>query len=76
MEPTKELGDALYRERVHRARRMTPEQKVLAGPRLFESACQMTVAGIRHDFPDADEARVQQILRERLALLSRLRNQQ
>lgn len=73
MEPTKELDDALYRERVHRARRMTPEQKFLAGPRLFDRACRIMLEGIRHQFPDADEARAQQILDERLALLRRLR---
>jgi hypothetical protein len=72
MEPIKELADAIYRERVLRARRTPIEQKILAGAELFELACQITCAGIRHQNPEADEATVQALLRERLALGRRL----
>jgi hypothetical protein len=72
MEPTQELVDAIYRERVHRARRTAPEQKLLAGPELFEMACEITRAGIRHQHPDADEAQVEAILARRLAIRKRL----
>lgn len=72
MEPTQELIDAIYRERVHRARRTPPEQKLLAGPELFEMACEITRAGIRHQHPDADEAQVEAILAQRLAIKKRL----
>ncbi len=72
MEPSKELIDALYWERVERARRMPPDERVLVSLRLFESASRITAAGIRAQFPDADENRVQEILRERLALGRRL----
>lgn len=51
---------------------MAPEDKLLAGPRLFERSCQIMLDGIRDEFPLADEARCQEILRERLALLRRL----
>jgi hypothetical protein len=70
--PIKELADAIYRERVLRARRMSPEQKFLAGAELFEMACQITLAGIRHQNPNADEHRVQEIFHQRLALARRL----
>jgi hypothetical protein len=72
MEPTKELADAIYRENVLRARQMSPAEKLLAGPRLFARVCRIMVDGIRHQFPNADEQRVQEILAERLALLRRL----
>ena len=72
MSPTQGLIDNIYRERVLRARRTPVEQKVLAGAELFESACQMTCAGIRLENPAADEARVQALLRDRLALARRL----
>ena len=72
MEPTKELIDAIYRDRVLRARQTSPEAKLRAGAELFEWACQITMAGIRHQFPQADEAQVRQILRDRLALRKRL----
>jgi hypothetical protein len=72
MEPTKELIDDLFRERVLRARRTPPDQKLLDGPRLFDFACRIMADGIRGQYPDADEARVREILAQRLALLRRL----
>jgi len=72
MEPSKELIDQLYRERVLRARAMPPEEKVALGLRLFDRSCRMMADGIRHEFPEADEERVQELLRERLALARRL----
>lgn len=72
MEPTKELMDQLYRERADRARAMPPEAKVALGLRLFDRPCRIMADGIREEFPDADEDRVQDILRERLALARRL----
>ncbi len=74
MQPTKELIDAIFRERVEKARSMSPADKLLAGPRLFDQVCQRMAAGIRSQFPEADERRVQEILRERLALVRRLEN--
>jgi hypothetical protein len=74
MEPTPELIDALYREKVAAARRLSPGEKLLAGPRLFDYACRITMAGIRHQHPDANEDRLREILRERLALARRLEN--
>jgi hypothetical protein len=74
MQPTKELADAIFWERVHKARRMSSNDKLLAGARLFDRACRLMAAGIRSQFPDADERRVQEILRERLALARRLEN--
>jgi hypothetical protein len=72
MEPTKELIDELYRERVEAARQMSPEDKLLGGPRLFDLTCKIIADGIRDQYPDADEARVQKILGERLVLARRL----
>lgn len=72
MVPTQELIDDIYREKVLRARAMPPEEKLFAGAALFDLACSWALAGIRHQFPDADEQRVQEILRERLALARRL----
>ncbi len=72
MEPIRELADAIYRERVLRARRTPIDQKLWAGAELFEAACQITCDGIRHQNPGISEDRVQEILRERLALRRRL----
>jgi hypothetical protein len=72
MQPTQELVDELYRERVLRARATPPEEKFLDGARLFEFTCRIMMDGIRDENPDADETRVQQILAQRLELLRRL----
>jgi hypothetical protein len=72
MKPTKQLIDDLYRERVLRARAISPEQKLLAGPRLFATACRMVMSGIRSQHPEADDAEVLRVLRQRLELRRRL----
>ncbi len=72
MEPTDDLIDQLYRERVLRARAQPPAEKLWAGPRLFDAACRVTMCGIRASHPQADEEQVLRILRQRLALARRL----
>jgi hypothetical protein len=74
MMPTisKQLIDELFLDKVRAARAMSPEAKLLAGPRLFERACRIMLDGLRNENPDADEERLQQLLRERLALIRRL----
>jgi hypothetical protein len=72
MNPTRELLDDIYREKVLRARQTSPEEKLLEGPRLFEMACRITMDGIRSQHPDADEEEVLRILEQRLALRERL----
>lgn len=59
----------LYREEILRARDMSPEEKLLEGPRLFDRGCQRVKNMIRSHFPHADEAVVQEILRRALILL-------
>jgi hypothetical protein len=69
-----ELADKIYRERVLRARETPPEEKLLAGAVIFDRVCRIMMSGIRAQFPDADEPRVQQILRERLESARRREN--
>lgn len=72
MKPTQELINSIYRDKVLRARRQPPGEKILDGPRLFANASVWAMAGIRAQHPDADEARVLEIFRQRLALKRRL----
>jgi hypothetical protein len=60
------LADVLYREEIARARAMSPEDKLLEGPRLFERACRVMCDGIRHQHPELDDAGVLALLRARL----------
>jgi hypothetical protein len=66
------LAGVLYREEVARARAMSPEDKLLEGPRLFERACRLMRDGIRHQHPHLDDAGVMALLRARLDRVSAL----
>jgi hypothetical protein len=72
MEPTVELIEALHREEVAAARRLTAEQKLSLGGDLFDQVCERMRAGIRAEFPETDERQVERILRLRLAIARRL----
>jgi hypothetical protein len=72
METIKELADEIYRERVARARETPPAEKFFLGAQLFERACRIMASGIRHQFPEADDVQVDEILGERLELLRSL----
>ncbi len=74
MQPTKELIDALYLDKVRQARAMSPEDKFLAGARLFDRSCRIMADGIRSQYPDADDCRIQEILRERLTRIREREN--
>lgn len=65
-------ADDLFAEEVRRARMQPVAEKVFLGIELFDYACEVTQSGIRMQHPDADEDRVLDILRERLALARRL----
>jgi hypothetical protein len=62
MNPTKEMAQAMYRDRVLRARRTPMAEKLFDGADLFEDVCERMRAGIRGRFPEADESEVQAIL--------------
>ena len=51
------------------AKRMTPTERFFAGAELFEEACQITLAGIRAQYPDRtpEEHREELHLRIRMA---------
>jgi hypothetical protein len=66
------LADELYRERVLRARRTPAEERILDGPRLFDYACSITMAGLKMEFPDASNLELREALRRRLEIARRL----
>ena len=68
MEPTLELIEQLDREDIEQARRMTFEQKFMAGAELFDYACDITKSGIRWQNPTFDERQVMTELRRRIAM--------
>jgi hypothetical protein len=71
MDPTQELIDEIYREKVERARREPMHTRMADGVRLFDFVVRIMKDGIRMQFPDADEDRVQELVRERLLIQRR-----
>ena len=55
---------------------MSPEEKFLAGPRLFDQECRIMMDAIRDEFPEADKQRVREILKQRINLLRDLEESQ
>jgi len=53
-------------------RAMTTEQRVLIALQLHELACEMARLGIRDQHPEADEAEVNRLLRDRISLATRV----
>ena len=70
--PYAALADEIYRERVIRARNASPEHKFLAGEELFEYACEITLAGIRHQNPEFSDEDCHRELNRRLELRKRM----
>lgn len=72
MEPTKQIIDDLYREKVERARRMSIARRVEIGAELSDLGRQMMREAIRAQEPAASEEHIRRIMRERIALSRRL----
>lgn len=68
----KPLADSLYRERVLRARRTPPEERILDGIRLYDEAVGRMRLGVRLQHPDADQDEVERLLVERIHKLWKL----
>lgn len=62
----KPLADAIYADKVRRARQAPMSQKMGWGAELFEEACQRMKMGIQHQFPEFDANEVEAMLRRRL----------
>jgi len=71
MEPTGEEILEIEGAKIEQARRMTFEERFLAGPDLFEFACDVARDGIRIQFLTAIDADVERILRRRLERVER-----
>ena len=66
------LADALYWEKVERARKLSPEERMKAGPELFDYACSITLNALREKMPGATEAQLLDKVRERIAIKRQL----
>jgi type II secretory pathway predicted ATPase ExeA len=62
------LPQAALDLQIEKYRQMTGEQRLTVGLQLHELACNICREGIRHQFPEANEAEVERHLRQRLQL--------
>lgn len=65
-------SDAIWLGKVRQARRMSAEERVLAGPRLFAGVCERMKEGIRDERPDAGEDEIHRLLLRRFEILGKL----
>jgi len=73
MDPTNRVvDDAAFRQLIARARAMSPEEKVAAGPRLFERACRELKDQIRSYFPQATEEQLNGVMKDVMTFTRRL----
>lgn len=68
----KPLADAIYRERVLRARRTPPEERMLDGVRLYDQAVERMRMGVQLQHPHAGTEEVERLLVGRIHKLWRL----
>jgi hypothetical protein len=59
--------DEALEKQIELYRAMTGEQRLEIALNLHELACDVAREGIRHLYPDADEAEVEERLRQRIA---------
>ena len=67
-EETQKLMDEIFASKIMRAREQSMSDKMLAGPRLFEEACQRMRGGIRSQFPGYTPEQVEAELDRRLKI--------
>lgn len=60
------LADELYRERVLRARRTPPEERILDGIRLYDQAVDRMRIGVQLQHPHAQPSEIENLLRQRI----------
>jgi hypothetical protein len=70
--PRSEYDDHDFQARVQRAAAMSMAERIMAGPELFDYACEIARAGIRQQWPDADEVQVREELERRLRVAQAL----
>lgn len=61
--------DRALQKQIESYRRMTGEERLATALRLHELSCDLAREGIRQQHPGLDAAEVEQLLRQRLALV-------
>ncbi len=75
MSPEYVTPDDLFRERVLRARAMTPSQRLMRGLELFDEACAVALSAIRSQNPTWTDAECRAELTRRIEIERRLQQE-
>lgn len=70
-----QLAAAIYRDKVLRARAMSPDERLMEGFRLFEESMTFTKAGVAEQLGTADEAKIMAEVRRRFDVVHKLEDQ-
>ena len=70
-ESNRELIQELHRDEIRAALRMSPDERVRAGIKMFDDGCQEIRDQIRASFPSASQAVVDSLLRRVLRFAER-----
>jgi hypothetical protein len=76
MSESQALRDQRYREEVLRARKMTPEEKFLAGEELFIAECNKALAEIKSQNPRFTDEDCRRELERRLELQEQMEQEE
>ncbi len=68
MHASDKLIDELEKDKLKAAKQMSAGERLLAGPRLFDLACQFALADIRRKYSGADNQTLIAKLRERVRI--------
>jgi hypothetical protein len=68
--------DSSYNDRVERSQRMTLEERFYGTLEMIDLSRELMLAGIRMQFPSADDAQVREIFTERLRIVERMEQRQ
>ena len=74
MEPTAEIIDDIYLEKVMRARAAPMAEKILDGPRLYAYACEAVRAGVLSQNPEATPEELRVLIQKRFERIRQLEN--
>ncbi len=64
--------DEIQRDKIINARRISPERRIRAGLELFDLNRQLVMAALKMQHPDVNEAALNKLFLERLAMIRRV----
>ncbi len=71
-EDINQLADAIYRDKVLRARKLTMDEKLSDGFEMFDLSCRLMADGVRYQLGLTDEQEVWRAVAKRLSIVRKM----